>query len=171
MGSRAPRFRCRQFFVGAVACAALLSFGAWAIGVLKPGWYSSCEYGKIAVFMDEARITLHWPVGITSGNSNSLRSTGGPPDPTEFIPAPPYVPAARWGFEFRPRWLVVPLWFPTVTLVLLSCLLYRASTRSSSPGFCSCGYDLTGNVSGRCPECGRGVEKQMPAAELAGLGQ
>lgn len=25
------------------------------------------------------------------------------------------------------------------------------------PGFCRCGYDLTGNVSGRCPECGEAV--------------
>lgn len=23
------------------------------------------------------------------------------------------------------------------------------------PGFCACGYDLTGNITGRCPECGR----------------
>jgi hypothetical protein len=28
----------------------------------------------------------------------------------------------------------------------------------ASPGFCAaCGYNLTGNVSGRCPECGRSV--------------
>lgn len=26
--------------------------------------------------------------------------------------------------------------------------------RRRRPGFCACGYDLTGNVSGTCPECG-----------------
>lgn len=32
-------------------------------------------------------------------------------------------------------------------------------------GHCySCGYDLTGNVSGRCPECGSAVAKRGPAA-------
>lgn len=25
------------------------------------------------------------------------------------------------------------------------------------PGFCRCGYDLTGNLSGVCPECGTAV--------------
>ncbi len=35
------------------------------------------------------------------------------------------------------------------------------------PGHCDrCGYDLTGNVSGRCPECGRPVREQ--AAHRAG---
>lgn len=29
--------------------------------------------------------------------------------------------------------------------------------RRIPPGRCACGYDLTGNVSGRCPECGRAV--------------
>ena len=30
--------------------------------------------------------------------------------------------------------------------------------RRPKPGCCSsCGYDLTGNVSGRCPECGTGT--------------
>ena len=26
------------------------------------------------------------------------------------------------------------------------------------PGHCPCGYDLTGNVTGRCPECGQAFE-------------
>lgn len=29
---------------------------------------------------------------------------------------------------------------------------------SQSP-YCPCGYDLTGNISGVCPECGRAVDK------------
>lgn len=30
------------------------------------------------------------------------------------------------------------------------------------PGHCKCGYDLTGNVSGRCPECGRETGREQP---------
>ncbi len=35
----------------------------------------------------------------------------------------------------------------------------RWLSRSSSPGRCrKCDYNLTGNVSGTCPECGTGVD-------------
>jgi hypothetical protein len=33
---------------------------------------------------------------------------------------------------------------------------HRSSVRRHPPGHCKkCGYDLTGNESGRCPECGQ----------------
>lgn len=54
------------------------------------------------------------------------------------------------GFEGNvPLWLVCP---PLALFVLLwSC---RRRVRPG-PGCCAtCGYDLRGNVSGRCPECG-----------------
>jgi hypothetical protein len=39
-------------------------------------------------------------------------------------------------------------------------LAVRLAPRRSAPGHCgSCAYDLTGNVSGTCPECGRAVER------------
>ncbi len=40
------------------------------------------------------------------------------------------------------------------------------------PGFCrKCGYNLTGNVSGRCPECGREVPDRGPAVTGSRLPQ
>ena len=37
--------------------------------------------------------------------------------------------------------------------------------RKFRPGFCeSCGYNLTGNVSGRCPECGTPIAAAPPAS-------
>ena len=37
-------------------------------------------------------------------------------------------------------------------------LWYLDRRRPRQPGRCACGYDLTGNVSGRCPECGAKIE-------------
>ena len=34
-------------------------------------------------------------------------------------------------------------------------LIYWDRRRRPKPGHCPCGYDLTGNVSGTCPECGQ----------------
>ncbi len=52
--------------------------------------------------------------------------------------------------------VVVPLWLPTVILAAYAALnVWRWRCRRVRPGHCaSCGYDLTGNISGRCPECG-----------------
>lgn len=53
------------------------------------------------------------------------------------------------------RWrLVFPLWIPlaiTATIVRAR----RRAARRIPPGHCRvCGYNLTGNLSGKCPECG-----------------
>jgi len=54
--------------------------------------------------------------------------------------------------------LSVPFWVPLLLLSVYpgtqAALLLRRRRRHR-PGHCQhCGYDLTGNVSGRCPECG-----------------
>lgn len=48
----------------------------------------------------------------------------------------------------------VGLAYPIIMLSVLSRHLFRIS-RIVKPNTCECGYDLTGNVSGRCPECGQ----------------
>ena len=52
-----------------------------------------------------------------------------------------------------------PLWVPVVLLAGLAWALWFAFERPidlrRAKGLClHCGYDLTGNVSGVCPECG-----------------
>ncbi len=49
-----------------------------------------------------------------------------------------------------------PIWLPVLMVVVPTASLWIRDRPLQRRGFCSnCGYDLTGNVSGTCPECGR----------------
>jgi hypothetical protein len=55
------------------------------------------------------------------------------------------------------REIDIPQWF--LFLLVVTPVAWSLRRRRHPRGFChSCGYNLTGNVSGRCPECGRGIE-------------
>ncbi|MCC6359748.1 MAG: hypothetical protein IT450_13465 [Phycisphaerales bacterium] len=52
------------------------------------------------------------------------------------------------------RTLTIPLWLPLLMIGIPTASCWRR-LRRPAPGCCKkCGYDLTGNVSGTCPECG-----------------
>src|SRR5262245_12350573 len=48
----------------------------------------------------------------------------------------------------------MPLWAISAIVLIPTILAWRSLRRRPRPGYCICGYDLTGNVSGVCPECG-----------------
>jgi len=51
----------------------------------------------------------------------------------------------------------LPLWIPFILVAIPTLYLWRADRRIP-PGHCQkCGYNLKGNVSGICPECGTNV--------------
>src|ERR1051325_555774 len=59
--------------------------------------------------------------------------------------------------ESRGTWrrTLVPLWIPLVVLASSTLWLWRLDRRRARPGHCpKCGYNLTGNVTGVCSECG-----------------
>ena len=57
---------------------------------------------------------------------------------------------------FREVW--IPIWMLLVPSVCVSWFLYRRAGRKRLNGHCpKCEYDLTGNVSGACPECGEPI--------------
>ncbi len=61
-------------------------------------------------------------------------------------------------FTTRYCWYVgVPMWLPLLVVAVPTVILWRRS-RPTPPCHCStCGYNLTGNASGVCPECGTEV--------------
>ena len=67
-------------------------------------------------------------------------------------------------FEFAPtialeqpvRLVFLPMWMLVAAFALMSVVFWRKGR--VPPGHCQrCGYDLMGNVSGRCSECGERV--------------
>jgi hypothetical protein len=57
----------------------------------------------------------------------------------------------------------IPLWIPLAFIAVPTLVAWRHS-RPLRLGFChNCGYNLTGNTTGRCPECGT----PAPPASLA----
>ena len=63
---------------------------------------------------------------------------------------------------YRTTWIVFPLWLSTGLLTLVGVIpIIRGPVRRRwrrVRGHCAkCAYDLTGNRSGRCPECGTRV--------------
>lgn len=65
--------------------------------------------------------------------------------------APPSILERHRGFMGSRR---VPLWMPFLIVSIPTGLLWWRDRRGERPGYCSCGYDLTGNTSGICSECG-----------------
>ena len=60
--------------------------------------------------------------------------------------------------------IVIPLWLPLACVSLLTLVLFIRNRPQPLEGFCiECSYDLTGNVSGVCPECGTKIERDSTA--------
>lgn len=54
--------------------------------------------------------------------------------------------------------VVIPHWILLTISVPATIMLWRRDRRTHPPGHCRrCGYSLTGNTSGKCPECGETV--------------
>ncbi len=67
-----------------------------------------------------------------------------------------------WGYQ---RGVMVSIWVPILIIGVPTAFLWLRDRRRIPPGHCSyCGYNLTGNVSGMCPECGTTVASKEPSA-------
>lgn len=75
----------------------------------------------------------------------------------------------HWPEVFRgTKYLTVflPLWVPFVLVVIPTILLWHRDWRRIAVGHCRrCGYDLTKNESGECPECGSIVDCGLRIAD------
>lgn len=76
-----------------------------------------------------------------------------------------WLPAARGSSfgTFSETYVGIPLWMPLALAAGFSAFAnWRRCRLQPKSGVCSsCGYDLTGNVSGRCPECGTPIRHKQ----------
>jgi hypothetical protein len=62
------------------------------------------------------------------------------------------------GARLRTQFIRLPMWMIFAPLMVLTALLHRRK-RKKVVGYCrTCDYDLTGNISGVCSECGTPIE-------------
>ena len=92
----------------------------------------------------------------------SAQSFDGALAPAEREPAEISARSAEWPeFEWSPRVfrLALPAWITSGFFGLLLVAAIFVPGRRPRWNRCRCGYDLTGDQSGRCPECGRTIVK------------
>ena len=63
-----------------------------------------------------------------------------------------------WRFELWAPAFNIPLYAVFAAVAVPTLLVWRFWPKPVKPGHCRCGYDLTGNESGTCPECGQPFE-------------
>ncbi len=60
----------------------------------------------------------------------------------------------NWAHSVNGEHIIsIPLWLWMIAFAAIAVLC--RDRRGPLPGHCPCGYDMTGNESGTCPECGR----------------
>ena len=64
---------------------------------------------------------------------------------------------AYYDPRFSYNVLAIPLWMPLLTIVVPTVILWRRCRRHPEGHRQTCGYNLAGNTSGRCAECGQAI--------------
>lgn len=114
-------------------------------GGLSISWYEGGEMddGLTGYFVQMLPVHSSW--------SEALRSLASTILPSHASIAPAHI-------------IVIPLWLLFVLFGAPAAWFWWTDSRRIGPGRCrNCGYDLTGNVSGRCPECGAAAEAKTGA--------
>lgn len=62
---------------------------------------------------------------------------------------------------WRQLYVEIPLWLLLFVCALPAAAIWIRGWQTNEPQCDRCGYNLTGNLSGRCPECGTQVQKQV----------
>jgi hypothetical protein len=125
--------------------------------------------GMSVIITGACLASLRWQFGfagermavtlVHGGIRAGVMSTA-PPRGTGFWASPVGGGFLAWPQTFSSSSITVialPLWMPFLAFAVPSIIGWWRTRRRPSSQCPSCGYDLTGNVSGLCPECGTEV--------------
>ena len=148
MTTRPKPWRIQRILKWTGVVAGVLLLGVyWTSAHFHGIWFN--RTGTITVLIANGRISL-----FHSSIATNIKSESG-----WMIFGAPLVRYA-WSFSHtvapgRMRNIIVPLWAPFLLMSAVTAVLFYLDHCRIPPGHCRhCGYDLTGNVSGRCSECG-----------------
>ncbi len=65
-----------------------------------------------------------------------------------------WIPLFLWNKSLRAYGIAFPCWLIAIIVFIPTFLLWRKDRRIPEGHCRNCGYNLTGNVSGKCSECG-----------------
>jgi hypothetical protein len=150
--SRATRLLRRMTVLVTLVLVLLCVVTCW----VSVAWYPDGE--RVLAVSGGAACFYQLP-GKNNWTPRSVRMYTRPWNSGRLKPLWPYYDHPRIGpFRSREIMLELPLWLPTLAAAVFAPFLWWLDRRRILPGHCArCGYDLTGNVSGMCPECGKRI--------------
>lgn len=146
---------CAGWFIRFDSCQMGVAYGQLGLTVVegaRSDWspWLAGNWGEAGFQMHEVRLSGVW--GQTM--AEHARALG-----LTWIDLQQNGPMPMTGKNVRIHNVSIPLWL-ALAVVLAPTLLIHARLPRRRAGCClGCGYDLTGNVSGRCPECGASFER------------
>ena len=139
-------------------------------------WLKTIGFAVIVLTLIAAATFTIWP-SLSIGDDCSFIGIGGgafwlqyqpvPMAELKIITVPTYASSSqlritwaaygrwpRYGDDPQISLITVPMWMVLCLVGPPTAWLWHLDRRPA-PGKCRCGYDLTGNTSGKCPECGQ----------------
>ena len=126
--------------------------GYWRISFFADHWVVSTEFGAISLYR-RLPSRSSWYLQVRGWQTGPIHQRW-----RHFIlfelRLPNRVLIWNRGRPFAEK-TYIPFWLPLMPISLFTLGLFWLDRRRIPPGHCQeCGYNLTGNVSGVCPECG-----------------
>ncbi len=154
--ARSAKWRRRLKWAGTLACVAM------AFPIVSPYGFSwNSRSGQCQLLLGAGGAGIAWRPGSTSLNCPAgfqYRKTGVHLTLWYYSHGDYVADYPQFG-SGQCHWCVLPLWKPFLLVAALTILLWWHDRHRIPAGHCQhCGYDLTGNTSGVCPECGRSLK-------------